>query len=80
METKTFDNPILEDKYVNIFGETIRMVMDEDYEIYIHHDDCTKDFIMVKDFDFIIHEAEKIAIVNFIETSTKLVKELSNSN
>ena len=56
------------------------MVMDEDYEIYIHHDDCTKDFIKAKDFDFIIHEAEKIAIVNFIETSTKLVKELCNSN
>ena len=35
---------------------------------------------VVKDFNFIIHEAEKITIVNFIETSTKLVKELCNSN
>jgi len=80
METKTFDNPILENRYVTIFGETIRMVMDEDYEIYIHHDDCTKDFIKVKDFNFITNKDEKEAIVNFIETSTKLVKELCNSN
>ena len=73
---KRFDNPILENRYVNTFGETLRMVMDDDYEIYIHHNDCTDDFIKIMDFNFIINETEKITILNFIETSTKLVKEL----
>ena len=76
---RKFEDPILETKYVNVFGETIHMVMDEDNEVYIHHNDCTEDFIKVKDFGFIIHEAEKMVIVNFIELATKLVRELDKS-
>ena len=53
---KRFDNPILENRYVNTFGETLRMVMDDDYEIYIHHNDCTDDFIKIMDFNFIIND------------------------
>ena len=73
---RTFDNPILESKYVNIYGETIHMVLDKDFEAYISHNDCTKDFVRAKDFNFIIHEAEKIVIVDFMESSIKLIKEL----
>ena len=73
---RTFDNPILESKYVNIYGETIHMVLDKDFEAYIFRNDCAKDFVRVKDFNFIIHEAEKIVIVDFMESSIKLIKEL----
>jgi len=70
----TFENPILESKYVNEFGETIHMVMARDCEVYIHHDDCSNDFVKAKDFNFILSENEKIVIIHFIETSSRLIK------
>jgi hypothetical protein len=77
---KTFKNPILETKYINVFGETIHMVMDKDKELYIYHNDCTEDFIKIKNFDFITNKTEQMVILNFIDTAYKLINNLEMSN
>lgn len=51
---KTFENPITEITYVNEFSETMHLVMDQEFNIWFHHNDCNETYENFKEMGFTI--------------------------
>ena len=73
---KTFKNPIHKKEYTNEFGEKMTMVVDRNCVMWIHHEDCNKDFERATQFNYILNKGEVDAIQDFAEESEKIVKNL----
>ena len=65
---KYFRTPLHRKEFVNKFGEKMTMVMTKNTTIWIHHEDCNKDFEKFdEDFDYIMDKDERDAISTFID-------------
>jgi hypothetical protein len=73
---KTFNNPIHQKEYTNEHGEKMTMIVDRNCVMWIHHEDCNKDFERATKFNYILNKGEVNAIQEFAEEAEKKVKEL----
>ena len=79
---KTFKNFINRKEFINEFGEKMILVMSEDLSIWVHHNDCNKDFETLDYFssNYIINREETLVIINFIQECTNIVVMRSENN
>ena len=72
---KKFKNPIHRKEFTNKFGEKMTMVMSANCSVWIHHEDCNKDFEKVGEgFNYILDRDEMNAITEFMAECDVLVK------
>jgi len=68
---KKFENPRLRVEYVNVYGETMTLVLDREENTWIHHNDGMEDFRLLEIktnnivSDFIVSNEEGAVIVGF---------------
>ena len=75
---KTFETATFKLEFVNRFGETLKMFVDDNQNILVHHNDCNNDFEDFKYFgvNYILNDEESAVIMGFI----KMVKEVNILN
>lgn len=73
---KQFKDPINKKEFTNGYGEKMTMVVDRNCIMWIHHEDCNKDFEKATQFNYILNKEEVDAIQSFAEESEKIVKKL----
>ena len=69
---KTFPKAKLKTEFINDFGETMKLVVDSDDHIWVHHDDCNEDYEELKNFKYILNDSEIAVITGFIEMARDL--------
>jgi hypothetical protein len=78
---KKFDNIILETTYVNLYGETMRLVIDDDDNMWFYHSDCNEDFEPLIElvthqnspFKYILNKGEKLILTNFMNVYNEML-------
>lgn len=74
---KTFKNPINRKEFTNKFGEKMTMVMSANCSVWIHHEDCNKDFEKLGEkFNYVLDKDEIDAITQFIAESQNIIKNM----
>ena len=76
---KDFPKAKFKSEYRNDFGETMKMVVDSDNSIWVHHDDCNADYEELKNFKYILNDSEIIVLSTFIDTA-RLIYKLDDTN
>jgi hypothetical protein len=69
--------------YTNQYGETMQLVMDENYDLWFYHDDCNKDFEDINilsdypmGFKYVLTENEKNILMDFIDDSLEAMEDI----
>ena len=77
---KVFRKPIKTKEFVNQYGETMNLVMSASGIIWVHHNDCNKDYEKLNIFivKYIINAEEQNAIAGFIKECYKIIDEKEN--
>jgi hypothetical protein len=71
---KDFPKAKFKSEYRNDFGETMKMVVDSDDKIWIHHDDCNADYEELKNFKYILNDSEITVLGGFIEIARAIYR------
>ena len=63
---KDFPHAKIKTEFVNDFGETMKLVVDSDDQIWVHHDDCNNDYVELDNFKYVLNSSEIVVITCFI--------------
>ncbi len=81
-----FNNPINKKEFINEFGETMILVMSNNAEIWVHHNDCNNDYEKLNIFmlKYVLNSNEQKIIFDFIKECEnildKMIKNLEYPN
>lgn len=80
---KKFEEILHLKTYTNHYGESMFLVMDENYDLWFYHDDCNKDFedlhLLLNDpmgFKYVLTENEKNILMDFIDGSLEAMEDI----
>jgi hypothetical protein len=69
---KTFDNPVLKTEVINECSEKMTLVLDNDFKLWFHHEDCNKDFeplTKLTVYSYTLNKEEESAVLLFMSLS-----------
>jgi hypothetical protein len=69
---KDFSNVRLKTEFVNDFGETMKLVVDSNNRIWVHHNDCNNDYQELKNFEYILNGSEIAVMLGFVEAARQI--------